>query len=252
MIQLTERQIKLAEQLLISVLKKEPSVAYSELAERITPRMHHRQVGHDIGQVSKLCHQLGLPLLSAKVINKNSHTVGDGFFGLCEELGIDVGSFSEKELCKRELTRIRECKRWYVLADYLNLPLDFERPYSEVFPDEITANDLTGVHEGAVKHVLVNQYERNAKARNLCILKHGCKCSVCGIDFKEYYGDVGENFIHVHHIVPLHKIKKDYIVDGERDLIPVCPNCHAMLHKESNGIFLSAEELRVRIKKQHG
>lgn len=223
MIQLTERQIKLAEQLLISVLKKEPNVAYSELAERITPKMHHRQVGHDIGQISKLCHQLGLPLLSAKVINKNSHTVGNGFFSLCEELGIDVGSFSEKELCKREITKIRECKRWYVLADHLNLPLDFERPYCEVYPDEIATKNSTIIHEGAVKQVLVNQYERNTKARNLCILKHGCKCSVCEIDFKEYYGDIGKNFIHVHHIVPLHRIKQDYIVDGEKDLISSSP-----------------------------
>ena len=80
MLVLTERQKKLAEQLLITVIKKEPTVTYSELAGRIVPPMHHRNVGKDIGEISKLCHQMGLPLISAKVVNKNSQSVGNGFF----------------------------------------------------------------------------------------------------------------------------------------------------------------------------
>lgn len=249
---LTERQIKLAEQLLITVLKKEPNVTYSELAERITPKMHHRQVGKDIGEISKLCYQLGLPLLSAKVINKHSHAVGEGFFGLCKDLGIELGELSEKDLCKKEIVKIRECNQWHILADYLGLDLNFEKPYCEVYPDEITPKDDTNIHEGAAKRVWVNQYERNSLARHMCIEKYGCNCFVCGMSFEDVYGDVGENFIHVHHIVPLHKIKQDYVVDGEKDLIPVCPNCHSMLHKEINGKCLTVEELKLRLKCRNG
>lgn len=238
---LTERQIKLAEQLLISVIKKEPNIHYSELAERITPPMHHRQVGKEIGQVSKLCYELGLPLLSAKVINKNSHTIGDGFYGLCKEIGIATDGLSERELGKREIARIRECTEWYILSDYLHLNLDFERPYIEVFPDEI--NESKNLVEGSVKRVLVNQYERNPEARRFCLQKYGYRCLVCGINFEEVYGDIGKGFIHVHHIVPLHQIKHDYVVNGEKDLIPVCPNCHAMLHRKIDGRLLSVEEL---------
>lgn len=248
MIELTERQIKLTEQLLITVFKKEPFVTYSEIAERITPKMHHRNVGKDIGQISKLCYQLGLPLLSAKVVNKNSHTVGAGFFGLCKELGVEVGNESERELCKKEMVKIRECDRWYILSDHLGLNLDFKRPYCEIYPDEVALKDNMLIHEGAIKQVLINQYERNPIARNACILKHGYSCAVCDMNFKDVYGTIGEGFIHVHHIVPLHEIKHDYIVDGEKDLIPVCPNCHAMLHKEINGRYLTPEELRSRIK----
>lgn len=105
MLVLTERQKKLAEQLLITVIKKEPTVTYSELAGRIVPPMHHRNVGKDIGEISKLCHQMRLPLISAKVVNKNSQSVGNGFFGLCKELGINVGEGSERELCKQELKK---------------------------------------------------------------------------------------------------------------------------------------------------
>lgn len=249
MIVLTERQIKLAEQLLISVIKKEPVVVYSELAERISPPMYRRQVGKDIGEISKLCHQLGLPLLSAKVVNKQSQNVGIGFFELCKEIGIDVSKCPERELLKNELKKIRECTEWYKLSSYLNLDLHFESELSEVFPDEISPKEEKQLHEGAKKQVNINAYERNSEARKICIKKHGCRCIVCGIDFGEVYGDLGKGFIHVHHIVPLHNIKSDYIVNAETDLIPVCPNCHAMLHKTINGRNLSVTELKTIIDK---
>lgn len=248
MIKLTDRQTKLAEQLLLTVIKKEMNVTYSELAERITPPMHHRQVGKDIGEISKLCHQLGLPLLSAKVINKNSNSVGDGFFGLYEELGIDVGENSEKELCRMEKAKIRECKDWYKLADYLGLDLPFDHPIDNIYPDEINEKEVEKLIEGTTKRVNVNVYERNPEARKICLEKHGYDCSVCGFNFEKAYGKIGHSFIHVHHIIPLHKIKKGYVVNGETDLIPVCPNCHSMLHREIDGKNLSVDELRKLVK----
>lgn len=250
MTELTETQIKLAEQLLISVIKKEPYVTYSELAERIDPPIHHRNVGKNIGQVSRLCYELGLPLLSAKVINKYSHNVGEGFFGLCQQLGVKTEGVSENELYKQEREKIRQCKEWYILAEYLHLKLDFEKPYIEIYPDEISADDINALIEGASKRVNVNVYERNSEARRICIKKHGCKCTVCGIDFEETYGELGKGFIHIHHIVPLHEIKKDYVVNGEKDLIPVCPNCHAMLHRKVSGRCLTIVELKCAVRKK--
>jgi len=34
----------------------------------------------------------------------------------------------------------------------------------------------------------------------------------------------------VHHLVPISKIGKKYRVDPIKDLRPVCPNCHAVIH----------------------
>ena len=68
---LTDCQRKLAEQLLLTVKNREAYVTYSELAERITPAIHWRQVGREIGEVSKLCAELGLPLLSAQASHAN-------------------------------------------------------------------------------------------------------------------------------------------------------------------------------------
>ena len=50
-------------------------------------------------------------------------------------------------------------------------------------------------------------------------------------DLVKIYGDIAEGFIHVHHLVPLSAIKEDYQLDPVNDLLPVCPNCHAMLHR---------------------
>ena len=109
-----------------------------------------------------------------------------------------------------------------------------------VYPDEIDSEE--SLVEGARREVTVNAYERNPKARHICLKKHGYRCAVCEMSFKEYYGDIGRGFIHVHHIKELSSIRGEYKVDPVKDLCPVCPNCHAMLHTKKPA--LSVDELR--------
>ena len=97
----------------------------------------------------------------------------------------------------------------------------------DVFPCE---NDIIeDTPEGLRKKVYVNRYERDPEERRKCIERYGNKyeCIVCGFNFEDKYGEIGRGFIHVHHINPLADNGKD-ISDN---LIPVCPNCHAMLHR---------------------
>jgi 5-methylcytosine-specific restriction enzyme A len=96
--------------------------------------------------------------------------------------------------------------------------------------------------EGRKITVKINAYERSPEARAECIAHHGYKCAVCGFDFTDKYGDLGKNFIHVHHLIPIGQIGREYRVNGVRDLRPVCPNCHAMLHRPRT--MLTIEELR--------
>ena len=98
-----------------------------------------------------------------------------------------------------------------------------------VFPDEISIE--SEYDEGAVQQVLVNRYERDANARTACIAHHGTNCSICGFDFGLVYGEVMDGFIHIHHLIPLAKIKSEYQVNPKDDLRPVCPNCHAVIHR---------------------
>ena len=56
-----------------------------------------------------------------------------------------------------------------------------------------------------------------------------------------FYGELGRDYIHVHHLKPLADIKDEYELDAVKDLRPVCPNCHSMLHRRTPA--LSIEEL---------
>jgi 5-methylcytosine-specific restriction enzyme A len=102
--------------------------------------------------------------------------------------------------------------------------------------------DIRGLPEGAKMRIEVNKYERNPINREACIVVNGMLCQVCGFNFEEKYGSLGKNFIHVHHIIPVSKIEANYMIDPISDLIPVCPNCHAMIHRENPP--LSVERLR--------
>lgn len=117
----------------------------------------------------------------------------------------------------------------------------------DLFPDEDIPKQYI---EGAEYTIMVNKYERNMKARQKCIEKHGIECSICGLNFEKYYGKVGAGFIHVHHIKPLSEINEEYKVNPEKDLIPVCPNCHAMLHRQINGEYISVKQLKNIVKKK--
>jgi putative restriction endonuclease len=85
--------------------------------------------------------------------------------------------------------------------------------------------------EGTTRQVSVNGYERNRKARTRCLEIHGTSCLVCDVDLESIYGQVAQGFIHVHHNKELSEIGEEYEVDPEQDLSPVCPNCHAIIHR---------------------
>lgn len=110
----------------------------------------------------------------------------------------------------------------------------------KAFPEEVS-KDMRFA-EGSVKKITVNAYERNQTARKLCIKYQGSICKVCNFDFEKVYGAIGKGFIHVHHIYDLAKAPKNYQVDPAKDLVPVCPNCHAMLHSKQPAILV--ENLR--------
>ena len=101
--------------------------------------------------------------------------------------------------------------------------------------------------EGVTQQISVNRYERSAHARKRCVEHYGCRCSVCGFDFGLSYGELGDGFIHVHHLKPLSEIRQGYEIDAIADLRPICPNCHAMIHRATD--ILSVEDLRKRIQR---
>jgi len=114
-----------------------------------------------------------------------------------------------------------------------------------VMPEEVSTPGL--YFEGATRSIAVNAYERDPRARKACIEHYGATCCVCGFDFAARYGALGQGFILVHHLVPLSQIGKGYMVHPVRDLRPVCPNCHAMLHKSRE--VLTVDDLKKTLRK---
>ena len=102
--------------------------------------------------------------------------------------------------------------------------------------------------EGAVRRISVNAYERDPRARRACLQHHGICCSACGFNFESAYGKIGKGFIHVHHLRELSEIGEAYEVDPLTEMIPVCPNCHAMIHRQVPSPIQSTK-LRKRIGK---
>lgn len=131
-------------------------------------------------------------------------------------------------LTKKSLIRVGS--KWYASNDAV----------PSLIPEEISQPEK--YVEGASKTVAVNAYERNGEARAACIKHYGATCAVCGFNFEKVYGPIGRGLIHVHHVVPLAEIRREYELDPIRDLIPVCPNCHAIIHRTQPA--LKVEELR--------
>ncbi len=98
--------------------------------------------------------------------------------------------------------------------------------YDEVIPEQ---ENYEQAWEGEEKRSVILRRERNPRNRLLCLRLHGEICKVCGLDSKEFYGELG-SIIEVHHLVPLSSISEARPYDPATDLIPLCPNCHRAVH----------------------
>lgn len=103
--------------------------------------------------------------------------------------------------------------------------------------------------EGKRYSVISTAIERDNSARRRCLEHFGYNCNVCSINFEKEYGDIGKSYIHVHHRVDLAHTNGKHVIDPKKDLIPLCPNCHAMVHTEKPA--MSVEKLKLIYETQH-
>ncbi|MCI9129216.1 MAG: hypothetical protein HFJ65_02695 [Eggerthellaceae bacterium] len=115
----------------------------------------------------------------------------------------------------------------------------------------VPGNRSGELREGKRKRRLNDAIERNATARRICLEHYGPTCVVCGMNFEEEYGSDFAGIIDVHHLAPLSQKEGDHLVDPIEDIVPVCPNCHRMLHRKRDGVY-SPDELRAIIGREQG
>ncbi|MGM0613705.1 MAG: HNH endonuclease, partial [Bacteroidota bacterium] len=99
-----------------------------------------------------------------------------------------------------------------------------------------TLNDtdqlLESYFEGKREKKFVTIYERNKYLREKAIECHGLACKACGFDFEKKYGEYAKGFIHIHHKYPISKGEENKPVIPEKHLVPLCANCHAIIHRK--------------------
>ena len=95
----------------------------------------------------------------------------------------------------------------------------------EDFPSDI------GEPEGTPFQVTTTRYERQRLNREACIQLKGTKCLACDFDFEYTYGELGSGYIEIHHVVPVSKMGPEYQLSISADLVPLCSNCHSMVHR---------------------
>lgn len=120
---------------------------------------------------------------------------------------------------------VREWALRFVAAIIAILPLDDGA-------EELPPDNQQGFSEGAGTTVTVNRYERDRRNRAAAIAIHGIRCKGCNMSFGERYGYSALGFIEIHHQVPVSKMGPGYIVDPARDLVPLCSNCHSVVHRQ--------------------
>lgn len=93
---------------------------------------------------------------------------------------------------------------------------------------EVPTIASTSSSEGRRYEVTITKVERDPRLRDLCLARYGTRCCACGVDLGEAYGPAGAGLIHVHHLHPAAEGERE--TDAIRDLRPVCPNCHMVIH----------------------
>jgi hypothetical protein len=134
---------------------------------------------------------------------------------LALELSSNPCQIDSAQLALKQILNILAAFNSWLDSDVLEIT-----PYNIEEPEE----------EGADYYILTTKYERSKINRDICIKHHGWNCKVCEVNLQDIYGNRAKEFIHVHHIEKLAD-SASKIIDPINDLIPVCPNCHCIIHR---------------------
>jgi predicted HNH restriction endonuclease len=126
------------------------------------------------------------------------------------------------------------------------VPVAEELPPTSLLPLE--TDDLSSAVEGQATRRYVTTYERNPRNRRQALAIHGYRCKACEEDMEQKYGKHAAGLIHIHHVVPVSEYDVPKRIDPELDLVPVCPNCHSVIHHKKK-MTLTVEAVREMLKK---
>jgi predicted HNH restriction endonuclease len=108
-------------------------------------------------------------------------------------------------------------------------------------PETAIAGDFA---EGERQKRETTFFKRNPKLRREAIRRHGAICIVCKFNFEKRYGEAGKGYIEIHHLNPLAErldaASGEPIRTNAEDVVPLCANCHRVVHRTRPSMTLDA------------
>lgn len=98
--------------------------------------------------------------------------------------------------------------------------------------DTVGPQERLSEEEGGHQLFLSRRYERSRNNRKVAIEVHGRNCHVCGFSFDATYGQISNGYVEIHHLVPVSMMQGPRVLDPRVDLVPLCANCHRMVHRK--------------------
>ncbi len=125
--------------------------------------------------------------------------------------------------------------------DYLNYDICL------IFIREIIENTLEIDDRSLTPREGYRLFEENFMWRIETMKYHGTSCALCGFDYMSVYGDAGKGRTQIH--LKGYSLAEDYRPVIADDIIPVCANCHDILHSgmdaaELGSIVRMSREMR--------
>ena len=158
--------------------------------------------------------------------------------GVRKKSQIDTSMKAENDACDNMYSQVIKLYSNFLQSKYFpqpTLPKEKKQKTPQA-SQQPSVPDERPMTEGEKKHVEYEAAHRNLKLRKACIEKYGYQCQCCGMDFAKAYGEeLGSRFIEVHHLKMISSFDGEHQVDPLEDLVPLCSNCHSMIHHGPDG-----------------
>lgn len=231
---------------------EEQSEATIRFAEDVLPTFIHKYMEEDLESIyTEIRHEVYARWRQSVFDNaeaaKENDSADDRYTETLKLLADFFDSTTFKGKPKAVLTAVEKMAK---KAESPNEVKHVEPKPDPMLPPTNEEDELT---EGKIRQVNLTRHERNPQLRQLCLQHYGYKCQVCGMDFETRYGRIGKDFIEVHHLNPIAGTDGEHALDPAEELVPLCSNCHSMIHRGGNdGKPMSLQALKEIYKTLNG
>lgn len=186
-----------------------------------------------------------LPTLIRRYVRQDFDCIYDDKYSIEELLSISVKLKSDDEILAGNSgyissKAIEAYIRFY--ANKIGIELSSIQTPENNPDDNLETDEEEGqMVEGRMTEAKILRRQRNRAARQKCLDDSGYTCYVCGFNFEKAYGEIGKNFLEVHHTKPLSTYDDEHPIP-QSELCALCSNCHSMVHRKRE--VMDVDELK--------